>query len=152
MRIRVFVRIEAIGNCWPTISKIRLLWLPSELNPSGCGQRRIWLAFFVAFAEATARPKPAHYMTVQMVDDLLSNAEIPRGERTRQGYRLWALRFAVAFKDDPAAMFEEPEVRGEVNEWRKQWAHSPRHYDYAGTVVTRILNWAWKDVGKLRMP
>lgn len=99
-------------------------------------------AFFVAFAEATARPKPAHYMTVQMVDDFLSSAEMPKGERTRQDYRLWALRFSTAFKDDPAAMFEEPEARGEVNEWRKQWAHSPRQYDYAGTVVTRILNWA----------
>lgn len=108
-------------------------------------------AFFVAFAEATARPKPAHYMTVQMVDDFLSSAEMPKGERTRQDYRLWALRFSTAFKDDPAAMFEEPEARGEVNEWRKQWAHSPRQYDYAGTVVTRILNWAWKDAGKIRM-
>lgn len=51
-------------------------------------------AFFVAFAEATARPKPAHYMTVQMVDDFLSSAEMPKGERTRQDYRLWALRFS----------------------------------------------------------
>ena len=47
-------------------------------------------------------------------------------------------------------MFEEPGSRGEVNEWRKRWAHSPRQYDYAGTVVTRILNWAWKDAGKIR--
>lgn len=108
-------------------------------------------AFFVAFAKATERPKPASYMTPQLVDDFLSSAEMPKGERTRQDYRLWALRFAGAFKDDPAAIFEEPEARGEVNEWRKHWAHSPRQYDYAGTVVTRILNWAWKDAGKLRV-
>lgn len=55
------------------------------------------------------------------------------------------LRFADAFKDDPAAMFEESESRGEVNDWRKQWAHSPKQYDYAGTV-----NWAWKDARKIR--
>ncbi len=106
--------------------------------------------FFVAFAAAVARPKPATYSTPQMVDDFLSSAEMPKGERTRKDYRLWALRFADAFKDDPAALFEEPASRGEVQDWRKQWAHSPRQYDYAGTVVTRILNWAWKDVGKIR--
>lgn len=107
--------------------------------------------FFVALAAAFERPKPDAYMTLQMVDDFLSSAEMPKGERTRQDYRLWALRFAEAFKDDPARMFEEPEARGEVNDWRAQWKHSPRQYDYAGTVVTRILNWAWKDAGKLRM-
>lgn len=62
-----------------------------------------------------------------------------------------ALRFAEAFKDDPARMFEEPEVSGKVNDWHAKWKHSPRQYDYAGSVVTRILNWAWKDVGKIRM-
>lgn len=51
---------------------------------------------------------------------------------------------------DPAAMSEEPESRAEVNEWRKQWARSPKQCDYAGTVVTRILNWAWKGAGKIR--
>lgn len=90
-------------------------------------------------------------MTSQMVDDFLSSAEMPKGERTRQDYRLWAMRFAEEFKDDPAKMFEEPEARGEVNDWRDRWKHSPRQYDYAGTVVTRILNWAWKDAGKIRM-
>lgn len=109
------------------------------------------IEFYAAFIAATSRPKPDRYMTPQMVDDFLSGAEMPKGERTQQDYRLWALRFAEAFKDDPAVMFEEPEARGEVNEWRKQWAHSPRQYDYAGTVVTRILNWAWKDAGKIRM-
>lgn len=107
--------------------------------------------FFAALAAAVTRPKPDDYMTTQMVDDFLSSAEMPKGARTREDYRLWALRFAEAFKDDPAKMFEEPEARGEVNDWRARWKHSPRQYDYAGTVVTRILNWAWKDAGKLRM-
>src|SRR5690606_12957792 len=38
---------------------------------------------------------------------------------------------------------------GEVNEWRQQWAHSPKQYDYAGTVVAVILNWA-REAGKIR--
>lgn len=107
-------------------------------------------AFFAALAAALERPRAGVYMTVTMVDDFLSSAEMPKGERTRQDYRLWALRFSEAFKDDPAAIFEEPESRAEVNDWRARWKHSPRQYDYAGTVVTRILNWAWKDAGKLR--
>lgn len=106
--------------------------------------------FHSAYAEAIRLPKPASYMTVDMVDDFLSSPSMPKGERTREDYRKWALRFSEAFKDDPAAMFEEPEARAEVNDWRKQWAHSPKQFDYAGTVVTRILNWAWKDAGKLR--
>lgn len=106
--------------------------------------------FFAALAAATARPKPAAYMTPQMVDDFLDSAEMPKGERTRKDYRLWALRFADAFRDDPAALFEEPASRAEVQDWRKAWAHSPRQYDYAGTVATRILNWAWKDAAKIK--
>lgn len=107
--------------------------------------------FHAAYAEAIKLPKPASYMTSAMVDDFLSSPHVlTKGERTQADYRKWALRFAEAFKDDPAAIFEEPESRAEVNEWRKQWAHSPKQYDYAGTVVTRILNWAWKDAGKIR--
>ncbi|MGC5198230.1 tyrosine-type recombinase/integrase [Aphanothece microscopica] len=101
-------------------------------------------AFYQAYAEKTALPKPTAYMATTMVDDFLSSGEMPKAERTRKDYRLWALRFAKAFKDDPAALFEEPASRIEVDEWRQAWAHSPKQYDYAGAVVTRILNWAKK--------
>jgi integrase len=90
-------------------------------------------------------------MTSAMVDDFLSSAHMPRGARTKADYRLWALRFAEAFKDDPAALFEEPESRKEVDDWRRVWAHSPKQHDYAGTVVTRILNWARDDARKIRV-
>lgn len=107
-------------------------------------------AFHSAYAEALKLPKPSTYMTPAMVEDFLNSAHMPDGERTRQDYRKWALRFAEAFKDDPVALFEEPESVGELNEWRSKWKHSPRQYDYAGTVVVRILNWARKNTGKLR--
>lgn len=107
--------------------------------------------FFIALGHACQLPKPATYMTPQMVDDFLSSPYMPKGERTRSDYRKWALRFADAFKDDPASLFEEPESRREVNEWRMAWAHSPKQFDYAGAVVTRILNWAWKDACKIRL-
>lgn len=101
-------------------------------------------AFYKAYADKIELPKPKVYMTSKMVDDFLSSGEMPKAERTRKDYRLWALRFAEAFKEDPAALFEEPESRVEVDEWRQAWAHSPKQYDYAGAVVTRILNWAKK--------
>ena len=107
-------------------------------------------AFSLAYAAAIARPKPSAYMTSQMVEDFLSSVHMPPGARTRADYKLWLLRFAAEFQEDPAAIFEEPESRQEVNRWRKAWEHSPKQYDYAGTVVTRLLNWAWKDAGKIR--
>jgi integrase len=102
-------------------------------------------AFFAAFAAAIARPKPAKLMTPDLVDAFLDSPAMPKAARTRADYRKWALRFADAFKDDPAALFEDPGSRGEVNDWRNTWAHSPKQYDYAGTVATLILNWAVEE-------
>lgn len=106
-------------------------------------------AFYVELGKVLDLPRPSIYLAPAMVDDFLSSAAMPAGERTREDYRKWALRFALAFKDDPAAIFEEKASRGEVNDWRREWMHSPKQYDYAGTVVTRILNWAVEE-GKLR--
>lgn len=46
-------------------------------------------------------------------------------------------------------MFAEWESLSEVNDWRDAWKTSPKQYDYAGTVVTILLNWAIK-MGKLK--
>jgi len=106
--------------------------------------------FYAALAKATERPPPASYMVPKMVDDFLDSAEMPKGARTRADYRKWGLRFAEAFKDDPAKLFEEPASRREVNDWRDKWKHSPRQYDYAATAAARILNWA-VDRGHIQM-
>lgn len=104
--------------------------------------------FYQAFAEAAERPKPADYMTPQMVDDFLSSTALPKGERSRADIRKWGLRFAEHFKDAPAVIFEERGARGEVNSWRALWKHSPKQHDMAGTHAVRILNWAVEE-GKL---
>ncbi len=39
-------------------------------------------------------------------------------------------------------MWEVPTSKRQFNEWRSQWVHSPKQYDYCGTVVTLFLNWA----------
>jgi integrase len=102
-------------------------------------------AFYQAFAAATARPKPADYMTPRMVDDFLSSTAMPKGERSQLDLRKWALRFAEHFKDAPAVIFEERGSRGEVNTWRALWKHSPKQHDMAGVHAVRILNWAVEE-------
>ncbi len=104
--------------------------------------------FFAALAKATERQKPLVYLVPHLVDDFIDSPAMPKAPRTVADYRKWLGRFADAFKDDPAAIFEEPASRAEVNDWRATWKHSPRQYDYAATVVTVCLNWA-VDAGKL---
>lgn len=107
--------------------------------------------FFAAYTAVmtAALPKVKGDTTDGLVDAYLRSAEfLALKPRTQADYRRWAMRFSAEFKHDPAAMFEEHAARAEVNEWRAQWAHSPKQYDYAGTLVTRILNWA-QDVGKI---
>ncbi|HCQ56545.1 MAG TPA: integrase [Sulfitobacter sp.] len=107
--------------------------------------------FFTAYSAAMARalPKPNTLMTEAVVDAYISSAEfLSLKPRTQSDYRRWAMRFAVEFESDPVAMFEDAASRAEVNQWRSKWNYSPKQYDYAGTVVTRILNWA-REQGKI---
>lgn len=105
-------------------------------------------AFYQAYAQAIERPKPADYMTPQMVDDFLSSTARAKGDRSFTDQRKWVLRFAEFFNDAPAAIFEERGSRGVVNEWRALWKHSPKQHDMAGTHAVRVLNWAVQE-GKL---
>ncbi len=104
--------------------------------------------FYHSFTAVASRPKPSAYMTDRMVDDFLSSAAMPKGERSKQDIRKWALRFADHFRDAPAVIFEDRASRGEINTWRAQWMHSPKQHDMAGTHAVRVLNWAVGE-GKL---
>jgi len=101
--------------------------------------------FFLAYTGAVERPRPADYMTQQLVDEFLSSTSMPKAKRSRADLRKWALRFAGHFKDAPAVIFEERGSRGEVNAWRAQWAQSPKQHDDAGVHATRVLNWAVEE-------
>ncbi len=89
--------------------------------------------FFRAYSKHAERRPASEYMTPQMVDDFLDSTAMPKGERTKADYCLWALRFAEEFADDPVRMWANPASRGELNEWRARWKHAPRSHDYAGT-------------------
>lgn len=103
--------------------------------------------YVAAFAATVERPKSGGVTVPEMVDRYLDSADFAsRAPRTQADYRKWALRFADEFKDDPAALFEDPGSRAEVAQWRENWKHSPKQYDYAATAVSIILNWA-RDAG-----
>jgi len=104
---------------------------------------------YVAAMDA-ASPKTSGYLTSRMIDDYIASPRFQRLKpRTQKDYRVWLDRIAVEFGADPATLFEEWESLGEVNDWRDAWNHSPKQYDYAGTVITVLLNWAVKR-GKIK--
>ena len=71
-------------------------------------------------------------------------------ERTQRDYAKYLDAFEGEFGVDPIAMFEESDSLMEIEKWKsKAFGHSVRAYDYATTVVTRLLNWAEKT-GHLR--
>lgn len=107
--------------------------------------------YIAAFQEFADKPATAVGTAPAMIDAYLSSIEFRSlGERTQKDYKRFALSFADSFSEDPAAIFEDPASRGEVNQWRQEtWGHSPKQYDYAGTVATVILNWARED-GRIR--
>ena len=70
--------------------------------------------------------------------------------RTQSDYYRYLDSFDHEFGKDPIEMFEEIESLAELEEWKNAaYGHSRRMYDYATTVVTRLLNWAQKT-GRLR--
>lgn len=105
--------------------------------------------YISAFSACSTRSAEPRLLTKSVVDQFLDSAEFLKTKpRTQSDYKKWMLRFQEEFAEDPFAMFAEPESRGEVSDWRQQWAHSPKQFDYCGTVVTRFLNWA-EDNGKI---
>ncbi len=108
---------------------------------SDSGVRKGSADYIAALTAVAERLKTDGLSAPAMIDAFLDSAEYRKlAPRTRANCRKWALRFAEEFKGDPAAIFEDPASRGEVTEWRQKWTHSPKQYDYAGTVVTVILN------------
>ena len=100
-------------------------------------------AYIEALNEARKRKRSGPMMVPELVDRFLDSPEFTtRADRTKADYRKWALRFAAEFKDDPASLWEWPESRGELLDWRDKWGHSPKQADYAVTVAVRILEWA----------
>jgi integrase len=89
--------------------------------------------------------------TAELVDKFYRAPQFRRKirERTQADYRKWLDRFQREFGADEIQMFEEYESLAEFNNWRDQWAHSPKQFDYCAVVVCRFLNWC-KKTGRLK--
>ncbi|MCO8146379.1 tyrosine-type recombinase/integrase [Rhodovulum tesquicola] len=94
-----------------------------------------------------ARSKPCYVpnlvSTGAIIVKFKQSAEyVQLAERTRRDYDSFLNSFEAEFGEDPIKMFEEPDSIAEIVTWKNKWSHSPKRYDYAGAVVTLLLNWA----------
>ena len=63
-------------------------------------------------------------------------------DSTRRDYRLWLSRISERFGETPLMAFTDWRMRGDVVEWRDQWAGQPRSADKATVMMVTLLNWA----------
>lgn len=108
--------------------------------------------FNEALATEIAAPKKAlalkYSETVDwLIDQYLTSAVYLHklGTRSQADYKLWLDKFRKEFGCEPYKILEEWEFGAEVQEWRQAWVHSPKQYDYAGAIVSILLNWACND-------
>ncbi|MBB4859684.1 integrase [Novosphingobium chloroacetimidivorans] len=67
---------------------------------------------------------------------------------TKKDYRLWLTRISKRFGTTPVDAFCDWRMRGDVIEWRDEWAHMPRTADKAVVMMVTLLNWGVEN-GKL---
>ncbi|MDE0304261.1 MAG: hypothetical protein OXI87_05165 [Albidovulum sp.] len=105
--------------------------------------------FFHAFSECGKPSRTGDYLTSQLVDDFESSASLPKAQRSKAEICKWQELIREEFRAAPVAMFEDCASRGDVNNWRGKWLHTPKQHDMAGTHATRLLIWAVEE-GKLK--
>lgn len=67
---------------------------------------------------------------------------------TRASWSTWHQRIRDKFGDTPLEVLIDRRFRGDVLDWRDQWAHQPRAADLAIQTFSRVLSWG-VDRGKL---
>ncbi len=106
--------------------------------------------YLMAFLEAS---KPNLLKTTKSPnDEKLTSTVINRyrdsvhftklADRTRKDYDKFLTSFESEFGEDPIKLFEELGSIAEIRIWKNQWSKSLKQYDYATSVITRLLNWA----------
>lgn len=64
------------------------------------------------------------------------------GKATKAEYSRYLTAFDEEFGDWKVALFERPETKADLIDWRDQWADRPRAADYAMQTVGRLFKWA----------
>lgn len=81
------------------------------------------------------------------IDGLIADYEASpdytdRAASTRKDYRLWLTRVSQRFGSVPVEAFEDRRMRGDIIDWRNNWASQPRTADKASVMMSTLLNWA----------
>ncbi|MDR7101429.1 tyrosine-type recombinase/integrase [Croceicoccus sp. BE223] len=89
----------------------------------------------------------AHGRTAETIDWLIAEYEAsPEYARlkdsTLKDYRLWLTRISARFGSAPVEAFNDWRAKGDVINWRNEWAAQPRTADKAAVMMTTLLNWA----------
>lgn len=61
---------------------------------------------------------------------------------TRATWDIWLDRIETRFGKAKLAVFEDRRIRGDILDWRDQWADKPRSADMAMQVMSRLFSWA----------
>ena len=69
-------------------------------------------------------------------------------QSTRRNWSPWLDRIDIDFGKVRTVLFDKPEVRLKIRQWRNQWAKKPRTADYGLQVLSAVLGYAVDD-GKL---
>lgn len=81
------------------------------------------------------------------IDSLIADYEASpdyttRARSTLKDYRLWLTRISERFGSTPVEVFEDRRIRGDIIDWRNNWAAQPRTADKASVMMSTLLNWA----------
>lgn len=107
--------------------------------------------YAISYADAlrkapTGVVRPRRDSTTAVIDRYRRSIQFTKlASRTQSDYEKYLSAFEEEFGGDPIKLFEERESMAEIREWKERWSHSAKQYDYATTVVTRLLNWAKKE-------
>lgn len=66
---------------------------------------------------------------------------------TKKDYDKCLERIEAEWGDDDISLFEDSRIRGDIDDWRNQWAHQPRTADKLLVMLSTLLNWARRERG-----
>ncbi len=115
----------------------------------GKGARRLYqdpgtLAFDREFEQALASDR---CVPLNTISDLCRHYQgsavfVRLSKSTKYQWRRWLAKIDDHFGPLRISSFDSPRIKSKVQEWREQWAYSPRTADYAIQVLRRLLSHA----------
>lgn len=116
---------------------------PKIMEANGAAKPRLTAEAVAAYTEAHLdRSKPRKDTFASLATAYLGSAEYLRlADSTRRQWRIWIDRAREKFGKARLKAVSDPRMRGDILDWRDQWAASPRTADYAMQCLSRVLSW-----------